>query len=60
MRNTVPSTSERPQAAAGPTPPTLRTAGNRSGEGSASVLQYLVQDRLRHSDRSAPQREGPG
>jgi hypothetical protein len=59
MRNTVPSKSERPQAAS-PTPPALRTAGNRSGEGSASVLEYLVQDRLRYSDRNAPQREQRG
>jgi len=58
MRQTLSPTGGHPKAApaASPVPGPLQTAGRRSGEGSASVLEYLVQDRIRASDRYAPER----
>jgi hypothetical protein len=55
MRDTPPQPSERAAAAASPAP--LQMAGRRSGEGSASVLEHLVQERLRSSDKNAPGRK---
>jgi hypothetical protein len=56
MRDTLPPPTERPRGPT-PSPAPVQTVGHRSGQGSASVLEHLVQDRLRHSDKSAPSRE---
>lgn len=56
MRDTISPPTERPNAPT-PGPAPVRAAGHRSGQGSASVMEHLVQDRLRHSDKRAPSRE---
>ena len=58
MRDPLPSPNEHPGAAgATPAPAPVQAAGHRSGEGSSSVLEHLVQDRARSSDKIAPPRQ---
>ena len=56
MRDTPPPTGQRP-AAATPAPAPVRMAGSRSGEGAASVMEHMVQDRMRYARRKAGPRE---
>jgi hypothetical protein len=45
MRDTLPPAGDHPTAST-PAPAPIQLAGRRSGEGSASVLEHLVQDRI--------------
>jgi hypothetical protein len=55
MRDTLPPPGEHPTASA-PAPTPIQMAGRRSGEGSASVLEHLVLDRIAKKPDSRTQR----